>query len=437
MRFLFAGFALLLLTPRLAAQQVGDSARVVVSRREARITYPRDTATRWGWAAGEENYAAYDWSMHTEAVDARHSLSFAVDDPDQRGRSFRSLREVLAAGRLLRCENHGMITGCFEPVRGKGVVDDGRVTLVVRDSAVIADLFGLRPKRATLYAGFPGEREGLQLEVDIDYVAPFVPQPSDSLREWARLDRVRILKSHHQVTRFITASRGWSDYRDTTWLTIGDTATFDVEETDCHVDVCGGRFGGPFNPLTKNAVWVVADSAVLEPLPVPAPNDTMPTPRLGRARATPVVLEPIVVMAAEAPPLKRMVARRLGVTTLRVSRLEPYADTASVDVPPPTALSRTVIVRRPVARVVIHPRPDTIRLGQVPYFRADAFDDLGGLLQHAPVEFSYPDHAPNPKPTWSGDQWVNLPPGGPRRIVASFHGKADTITVFVVDSVRH
>ena len=430
MRSTLLFLALLVFAPILDAQRPADSARVVVSRREVRVTFPRDTATRWGWAVGEER-AAYVWNLWTEAVTVTHSLQAGLWRGDE-GRAywFPSLRALARASGMTRCDNQGMVVVCAEPVKGAAKVIDGRIVLVLRDSALIADLFGLRPARVEV--GFASPAGSWHDSVTVGYVDPPIAEPSDSLREWARRDRFLRAKSDNRVTRGIRASRGWGGAPDTTWLVLGDTAAFTTHEEHCSIDVCTSRGG----VSAMDADWDIGDTTVLGR--IPAQSDTSPTPRLGKARrGAPIVLPEVRVMAPGEPVAIRVVARRVGATTVAVRRLPPYPDTSAIAAPaPPTELARVVVVRPPARRVVIHPRPDTIRVGDGTRFFADVFDDAGGVLPHAPVELTDPAPAPNPTPTGSGDRWIDLPPGGPRRIVASFRGRADTITVFVADSVR-
>ena len=395
-----------------SGQQRPDSASVVATRRELRIVYPRDTATRWGWDRGEESWRAYGWTLRSDAIDRSHSLALIVTVEGDSARTFASLAAVLAEASVVRCDNQGMIEICAAPVIGAAHVERGRVVLAVRDSALIADLLGLRPLSVRLSRDGVSGTVSWEDSVRVQYAEPAIALPSDSLRASVAAARRRAAKNSHWVTRKIGAARAIS-VGDTSWVTLGDTIDFQVFEERCSGDVCSGSVLLP----DSAAVWTVSDTTVLGAVASLAP-------------------EPLEVTSYASGWFRR-VAKRPGIATLRVRGLDPYGgDTALVRAPPPDSLVAVVVVRRKAARVVIHPRPDTIRVGAEPFFSADAFDEAGALIPHAPIVFTYPDSALRvDRRAWQ-ERWDPLPPNGHRRIIATVRGNADTLTVFVADSLR-
>jgi len=417
-----------LLARGAAAQTSSSDARVVVSRREARVTFPRDSARRWGWSSSDTAGAwTYIWAVHTTAIDGASFVQLVVGRADaDTVRRFRSLRALVAAGTVIRCGGESWVQVCEERSVGKAAVRDGAVQITLRDSALVAQLFGLRPARAELSFGRPGMTTSWSDSVSVEYVEPRIPSPSDSLLALVA-ERKRLARKNGQwVTRSISVRPGWAG-SDTSWVTIGDTLEIRVSEALCGGDTCAGNW---WSPKGDSAI-VVGDTTVLGAVPEPPP------PRATR-RASPGVriLPEETIIASGVPGPIRRIARRPGVSTLHVGGLEPYADTAHVRAAPPNALTRLVVVRPPVARVVIHPRPDTIRAGAEPRFTADVFDAEGGLLTYARADITYPDAARRAHPRRYESDADDLPPGGRRRVVATFRGVADTLTVFVADTAK-
>ncbi|NUQ20077.1 MAG: hypothetical protein HOQ09_03870 [Gemmatimonadaceae bacterium] len=418
--------AICLFASGLAAQS-SSGARLVVSRRDARVTFPRDTAQRWGWTPADTTGAwTYLWSLHTPAVEGSSSVELAVGRaPDDTLRRFRSLRAVVASGRVMRCGGESWVQLCDERDVGKAAVRDGAVEITLRDSALVANLFGLRPARAELAFGRPGLATTWSDSVSVEYVDPQMPPPSDSLLAWVAERKRLARKNGRWVSRSISVRPGWSGW-DSSWVTVGDTLELRLSEETCSGDLCAGSWDAP----KSDSSFVISDTTVLGALPKRVAPPRPP------ASAGVAVLEEMVIVAPGVPGPITRIARRPGVSTVHVGGLAPYADTAHVCEAPRTSLTQVVVVRPPVARVVIHPRPDTIRAGAEPRFTADVFDAAGGLLPHASVDITYPDADLRPHPRRYESPLDPLPPGGRRRVVATFRGKADTLSVFVADSMK-
>lgn len=418
--------AICLLAGTAAAQQPSGGARVVVSRREARVVFPRDSARRWGWSPSDTTGAwTYIWRLQTAAIDGSTSVQLAVGrTQDDSVHAFRSLRALVAAGMVIRCGGESWVQVCEERSVGKAAARDGAVEIILRDGGLVANLFGLRPARAQLSFGRPGLAGSWSDSVSVEYAEPSIPAPSDSLLAWVA-ERKRLARKNGQwVTRAISVRPGWTAW-DSSWVTLGDTLEIRVSEYVCSGDLCAGRWDSP----RSDSSIVVGDTTVLSEIPRhPAPTRPA-SPGVTR-------LSVVTIVAPGVPAPIRRIAKRTGVSTVHVGGLQPYADTAHVRAAPPNALTQIVIVRPPVARVVLHPHPDTIGAGAEPRFTADVFDAEGGLLTWARADISYPDATERPHHRRYESAVDLLPPGGRRRVVATFRGRADTITVFVADTAR-
>jgi hypothetical protein len=158
--------------------------RVLVSRREVRVVFPRETDGAWGWpgSANSNRDVTYRWSISTAGIMGARDLGLMVIREGGRARDFSSLEALVAEGRAQLCDAGSMFGACTD----SGVtasVDSGRVVLVLRDSARIAELFGLRQGRVRPIRSAPEEPFTLPMEtVHVEYVAPQIPAPTAALR---------------------------------------------------------------------------------------------------------------------------------------------------------------------------------------------------------------------------------------------------------------
>ncbi|NUQ93105.1 MAG: hypothetical protein HOQ12_13890 [Gemmatimonadaceae bacterium] len=368
----------------------------------------------------------YRWSVSGHGLHDYWRVELAAGADSNEARSFPSLDALLATAKLTACRGGGMVATCA-PLAGAARSDDGHVVVTLRDSALIAELFGLRPERRGVFRDSPVSS---QLELDsvrVEYVDPQVAEPSDSLRSWVAERRRLEQKNDRRAIRAIRVAPSWG-WGDTLWVALGDTVEISLAAFTCSGDVCSGNGG---TDTWGDSSWVVGDSTMLAPL---RPAEPLPSMTKPRSRGQLSEIE-VVSHIGPRPPARR-VAARVGATTIHVGGLKPYEDSAHVAAVPPRALTNLVVVRPPVSRVVIHPRPDTVFVGAEPWFMADAFDTAGGLLLHATVPITYPDSGLRARRRWFEAPTTGLPPGGRRRIVAAFRGVADTLTVFVADTVK-
>jgi hypothetical protein len=396
--------------PQIALTPVSvERARVLVSSREVRVVFPRDTAGPWGWSAREVvGYAAaYAWMVLIDGMDGPHTLMLRTSRMRPVAQSFTSLESLVALGKL---------TLCVSDMSGRCVTDglsasvaDGRTTLVLSTPAVIDRLFRLRQPTVVVWHHRPEAPDRYTGDtVTVEYVAPQIPEPNTQSREEARASRRAFEESVSVVTRAIA---GGHPAYGPMWLTLGDSAVIGVGESQCRYDVCGGlAFGG-------TTAWTVDDSSIVRLRQQDPQRHRGPG---GEVYFSATSLDGIVVTA-----------RRLGRTTVRV-RLGPAAsDTMPSSRPPARALGREVNVTPPIARVELFAPSDTIRVNEQSMFTVRVFDRARHLLQGAPVEARVVSENFVARAGTDGRLLLTFRSPGPHTIVATFGGKSDTLAVTV------
>ncbi|HEX2778628.1 MAG TPA: hypothetical protein VHM30_03950, partial [Gemmatimonadaceae bacterium] len=228
------------------------------------MTFPRDSARRWGWSLSDTAGAwTYIWAVRTNAIDGPSFVQLVVGRADADTiRQFRSLRALVAAGAVIRCGGESWVQVCDERSVGMAAVRDGAVEITLRDSTLVANLFGLRPARVALSFGYPGLSTSWRDSVSVDYVDPSIPPPSDSLLAWVAERKRLARKNRRWVTRSIGVRPGWTG-ADSSWVTVGDTLEIRVGEAVCSGDVCAGMWGSP----KTDSSFVIGDTLVLGALP--------------------------------------------------------------------------------------------------------------------------------------------------------------------------
>jgi hypothetical protein len=102
--------------------------------------------------------------------------------------------------------------------------------------------------------------------------------------------------------------------------------------------------------------------------------------------------------------------------------------------PPLRTLIREVVVSVPAERVELAPPSDTIRVGTAVEFRARALDRSGRAINAAPIEVQFVSQHAVMSAGPDGRVPFTFSSTGSQTIVASFGGKADTLTVTVAPS---
>jgi hypothetical protein len=376
--------------------------RVLASRREIRVIFPRDTAAGWGWSELQDPQyqPAYQWSIGIDGIDGPRSLSLSISRGHGEGaRRFATLSELVAAADARYCLP-GMIASC-PPADAGALVENGAVVLTLRDSATIARLVGLRPAWASVWQMRPEVPVVYRRDsVRIEYVDPQVPEPDSALRLEAAAARRRYEASVNSISRFVSAPGSTGDE---VWMAVGDSVPFSVEEQRCHSDVCSGGYA-----TLSASGWAVGDSSVVRLRPF-----ARPSPHL---RGEPAVW---------------VVARRIGRTTVRVHGLSGSGDTLPSGEPVAREVQVQVVVTAPVARVRLSPRTARAQVGQPLELRAQAYDARGRVIAGAPIRVEI-----------TGGPYVRIVPAsalrhvafespGRHTLVASFGGRADTLIIDV------
>ena len=381
--------------------------RVQVSASEVRVTFAPDTVGPWGWPETVEpqNTLWYYWSVSIEGIDGPQSLELRVGQGERRARTFATLRSLVASEKPGLCTG-GMMLVCDSRAVAASV-EGNRLVLVLRDPRAITRLFGLR--QATVQVSLARPEDPTYrgpVSVPVEYVRPEIPLPDSAFRADAILAKRRYQASINWITRAISA--GTWDAGDI-WIAVGDSIPVGVAEMRCTHDVCGGSQPS----IPAGAVWTVGDSALARLRLVQDP---------GAARN---------VFSSEYPRMY-LAARASGRTKLRVSLPPSPADTMPFRDPPPRELERGVVVTAPAVRVVISPRPDTVRVDEALELRLQVFDGQGKVIEGAPVRVRYEDGGSNYLNSAAGTFKVVFKSPGTHRITASVGKLADTVTVAVV-----
>ncbi len=380
--------------------RVPAATRVLASRREVRVLFPRDTMRVWGWADRQNpsEDRTYRWLISIDAPSGPRSLILRVEPTDSTARDFTSLSSLVAAGHASLC-GAGMIMTC-DQTRVSATVENGGVVLSLRDGARIADLFGLRPGSVLEYHRAPYDESPWSRDtVRVEYVAPEIPNPDSARRAAAVEQRRRYEISIHQTTRFIT---GWPPYTELLWLAVGDSLRVGVAEMRCVHDACSIGL-----TVVTASGWFVGDSSI-------------------------TALHGVSQGAALRPSEALLVARRPGRTMLRVDGLTGPSDTTPSRTPPERSITRDVLVTVPIERVKISPRPDSVIVGSTVQFGVQAVDRAGQVIEGAPVVSRFDNGRYSRVYVGPAPFRASFETPGRSTIVASLGTRADTVVVIVV-----
>jgi hypothetical protein len=382
--------------------------RVTVSRREVRVVFPRDEGTTWGWSglADPQYWPGYDWGMSTTGMDGPRSLRLMVGRTNGSARTFSSLDSLIAAGQPSFC-SPGMMWQCVDSSMTASV-EDRHVVLVLRDSAAIARLFGLRPEKVAVWAARPSEERRYPLDsASVQYIEPRIPVPDSAVLADARASQRTYTASISQITRGIASQD--DPFPASLWVAVGDALPVSVQESRCEYDICMGerlRFG--------DSLWVLDDTSIAG--------------LRGVARSS------HVLDFGSSSIL--LVGRRPGRTTLRIALPPQASDSAPSRSPPERLLARDVVVTRPLMRVELFPRPASQQVGETVRLRVRVIDDQGRAYENPPARVTviggkYPFTQVATSPVN-----VTLDSVGTRTVVASFGSLADTLTLRAVPAPR-
>ena len=394
--------------PALAAQSPAESVRVLVSRREVRIEFPKDTAHAWGWSdRKDEAYSpSYAWVIHVEGMDGPRSLWVRIDDYTHETRHFPSLQSLVAAAHAQRC-SPGMIAQCSDSGM-RATVESRRVVLTLRDSAQIARLFGMRPMTVLAWRHAPGDGNKYSSDtVHVHYVAPDIPLPTVATRLDAERSRRRYEESISTIVRFLDGGEPFQPL----WLETGDSVRVSLDEMYCRYDSCSS---GGYSAL-RDSGWTIVDTTIA---------------RLQRIqRDTAGDIELLIVGRNAAQYVK---ALRSGRTALRVRGIHGPSDTAASSKPPANEIDRTIIVAPPIDRVEIVPRPDSLRALETLTLAVRVLDRDGREVAGLPWRLEVLDGEGRGIRTGPEPQSIVFTTPGRARIVARLGAHTDTMSVMVV-----
>jgi hypothetical protein len=391
---------------RASQRRLRDSMRVLVSRREVRVIFPRDTARAWGWSASiADGYVpSYYWGVMVGSMDVPRIISLRVDRTKGRARDFPSLERLVAEGRAQSC-----VGGTIGVCTNSGLtarVDSGRVVFILTDSLRIASLFGLRPEWVRPWRLSPEEPFNITLDsVRVEYVAPQIPMPDSTLRaEAAR--RLRAYEDRVTWTnRYIDGGlRGGGAI----WLVVGDSTEVQLVEDQCVNDVCYGR-----SSVVPDSGWAVADTSI-------AHVHTM-LPGTDRS------------VFHSSTPAVYLVARRPGRTTLRARGLHGAPTMSRRNDRERGRLSLDVVVAPGIGQVEIEPHADIVSIRKPLELSVRVVDDAGNPLEHAPVSITLIDGPHREVRGGNDPMTVYFATPGRRMLIAAFGGRADTSYVNVVE----
>jgi hypothetical protein len=381
-----------------------DSTRVLVSRREVRVFFPAETTHRWGWSrrTGAASSAHYAWTASVEGIDGPRLLTLSVWQTDDAARTFSSLNDVVREGRAQLC-SPGMIQQCGD-VGLRAAVEGQRVSLTLRDSGTIAQLFGMRPAIVNVYRGRPGTSD-TPGNVRVEYVEPQIALPDSAFRADVARRRRQYEASVNTISRWIGAEDEFGE--STILVETGDSTSLTVHEMRCRYDACGGSTVG-----VANSNWAIDDTTIA-----------------GLRAASPVTVDGSIVFSSSGPYLH---GRRPGPTVLRLRGVHSPSDTMPSRHPVPSTLQREVLVLPALARIEIVPRPDTMRAGESVAFRVRAIDRSGGELTGLPVRWRIQTKAYSEIGVQSSPRSVLFDSTGTQRVVARVGHRIDSPQVVVV-----
>ena len=173
---------------------------VEVSTRQVRIAFPADTSGTWGWPVRNKGaYQGYVWSAFVDGMDGPVSIGLWVYPRDTTALTFSSLEPLIAAGYSKLCLP-GMVLHCRDESVIK-TLENNRIILTLDAPAVIARLFGTRPKHVRVTRQTPNDAPIESDSVPVRYVAPQIPQPDSALLAEAERGRRRYQASITSIDR--------------------------------------------------------------------------------------------------------------------------------------------------------------------------------------------------------------------------------------------
>ena len=404
------GASVAVLPPSVTAQTTvpeRSAGTVLVSRPEVRVVFPPESKASWEWPALLDigDPPTFFWYATFHGIEGRVRLGVTLDARDS-VRVEPSLESVVRAAEVGRCHIARWLSCTGRGVRA--AVHGRRVTIALRDSAVITRLFALRPDSVPLvwhvprYLGDTGRSFAR-----VHYVGPRLPD-LDSV------DRARALEKQaeydrRELTLWRTLSGG--NESEPLWLAVGDSAQLGIVEWECKSDLCGHYHG--FSGLPQDwGRWSVDD------------------PRIARIHrlTDSSVFNPFL---SHRDLVRTIVALRPGKTRVRAVGVHTFADSVASNTPLDSIMEREVLVTRRIGRLIISPRTSTMVARDSTWFAVKVLDRAGRGIDGAPTDLLWGVVGRMYRSTAIKPVSVRFDEPGRYQIIAVLGSHADTLNVDV------
>jgi len=412
--FLSCWICVTCVTPKPDVQPTGaERVRVQVSRREMRVTFPPDTAHSWGWIPRDWDrfYRSYLWGVGIFDEKGSWNVGVSIGRPkDSTALTFSSLRDLVAAQAPHVCggeDDYGptpMIL-CYDD-KATASVEGGRVTLVLRDSAMIEGFFRVRPTYVNSFHETPYDTaQRTRFDTTrVEYIAPQIPAAEPALER-----RRREANENWSQRELHVAGR---EEFGAIWLTVGDTASLLMTKSRCSANVCRER-----RESMPAKGWSVDESTVAE-LRAHAVGDA--EARVGFPGSPPFYLR----------------AMQPGRTIVRLRGLPRDTLDLLLGRKQERELQRVVFVTRPIVRVALMPRRDTVRVGEKLEFRLRAIDVTQEVIEFAPSRVTLDDGETIQHHAGPEQLRVTFQKPGVRTLIGRLGVHADTLRLTVLPAIK-
>jgi hypothetical protein len=355
---------------------------VAVSRRALTISVPFDSSA--ARVDGGEPKVGWDLGIIRDVANHSSTLRLGFREP-----------LAVAAYRVARhpesCRGLTDTYSCRDSATAQ--VENGRLVITIRDSAMLALLLAGRPNELSILSSLKSLTLG---RATVRYGDPqLLPPSKEALAEY---DRVLGREGWSPWTRTMWIANAADD---SVWMQVGERRAAGVVETQ----------GRPIDSMNRRSDfsvggWTSSDSSVVGLAP-----------------------------SNEPQPAVTVVALRPGRSAITVHGLRGPSDELPRS-PRARTLTRTVTVINRLTRVEISPRPAEIVVGSKFDLVARAIDENGAAVEGVPVDFYVIYDTPD-QYGWEGRKYghaadVELATPGRRRFIARFATFADTLDVRVV-----
>ena len=393
------------------AETSGDSAEVLVSRTEARVRFAPDTSTRWEWPP--MNSRGFMWAASVSGMNGETFLSAILRPTNSLPPRTLSLADLVAASTVSLCRSGGMQGRiCVNRQVISASVEGRRVVLTLRDTLEISNLFGLHPDSVMILTDRPGTAgSGMTAgHGRVRYLDPQLPAPDSAQRAEAGRTRRRMVAEETSLSRAIVASirvGGWNGFIS---LAVGDSIELAIEDGRCQLDFCSPLL------VEESAArdwgrWTLSDSSVAQIHRVTRPSQN-------------------VEWYYDRNRVMLLVGLRPGRTAITASGVHTAADTIPSRTPVDSVVTREVLVTVPIGRVILSPRPTTMRVHEPLDFTARVLDRSGHRIVGAPAEIMW--GTPTSHIASIDSATITFDQPGRREIIATAGARADTLIVDVI-----